>query len=81
MVYAPTYHAGDFVTRARCPLPPGDVDCRAARAADLAELAKGDEDNLINYLDMLKYLLQLGDRRGYDPPLVRQQPTLAPRCS
>lgn len=52
MVYAPTYHAGDFVTNAR------RIYHREKRTADerlayLRELANGDEDNMINYLDML----------------------------
>lgn len=52
MVYAPTYHSGDFVTQARYKYH-REMNTPEERAAYLAELAKGDEDNMINYLDML----------------------------
>lgn len=52
MVYAPTYHAGDFVTNARR-VYHREMKTPEERLAYLADLAKGDEDNMINYLDML----------------------------
>lgn len=52
MVYAPTYHAGEFVTGARYRYH-REMQTAEARGAYLAELARGDEDNMINYLDML----------------------------
>ena len=52
MVYAPTYHAGEFVTGARYRYH-REMRTADERAAYLAELARGDEDNMINYLDML----------------------------
>jgi 2-polyprenyl-3-methyl-5-hydroxy-6-metoxy-1,4-benzoquinol methylase len=52
MVYAPTYHSGDFVTNARR-IYHREKKTSEERIAFLHELAKGDEDNMINYLDML----------------------------
>ena len=52
MVYAPTYHSGDFVTTARRTYH-REKTTSAERIAYLKDLAKGDEDNMINYLDML----------------------------
>jgi SAM-dependent methyltransferase len=52
MVYAPTYHIGDFVKNARRTYH-REKKTHEARMAFLHELAKGDEDNMINYLDML----------------------------
>lgn len=52
MVYAPTYHAGDFVTNARRTYH-REKKTPQARWDYLQELAAGDEDNMINYLDML----------------------------
>lgn len=52
MVYAPTYHSGDFVTTARR-VYHREKATPAEKLAYLRELAAGDEDNMINYLDML----------------------------
>lgn len=52
MVYAPTYHAGEFVTSARRKYH-REATSFDAKWAFLQDLAKGDEDNMINYLDML----------------------------
>lgn len=52
MVYAPTYHIGDFVTTARRTYH-REKTTPEQRIAFLHDLAKGDEDNMINYLDML----------------------------
>jgi 2-polyprenyl-3-methyl-5-hydroxy-6-metoxy-1,4-benzoquinol methylase len=52
MVYAPTYHSGEFVTSARRAYH-REMRTKDERIAYLCELAKGDEDNMINYLDML----------------------------
>ncbi len=52
MVYAPTYHASDFVIQARRTYHREKHTFEAKREF-LMDLAKGDEDNMINYLDML----------------------------
>lgn len=52
MVYAPTYHSGDFVTHHRR-VYHREKKTPQERIAFLHELSKGDEDNMINYLDML----------------------------
>jgi 2-polyprenyl-3-methyl-5-hydroxy-6-metoxy-1,4-benzoquinol methylase len=52
MVYAPTYHSGDFVTTARRTYH-REKTTPEERIAYLHELSRGDEDNMINYLDML----------------------------
>lgn len=52
MVYAPTYHIGDFVTMTRRRYH-RDLKNAEERMAFVREMARGDEDNTINYLDML----------------------------
>lgn len=52
MVYAPTYHISDFVCTARR-IYHREKHTPDERVAYLHELAKGDEDNMINYHDML----------------------------
>jgi 2-polyprenyl-3-methyl-5-hydroxy-6-metoxy-1,4-benzoquinol methylase len=52
MVYAPTYHASEFVLEARRKYH-RQLATAESRRQYLLELAKDDPDNAINYLDML----------------------------
>lgn len=78
MVYAPTYHSSDFVMNARRVYH--RVKSTPTERVDyLRELAAGDEDNLINYLDMLntfynwvideETIIHWSEAAGFEPPI------------